>query len=1034
MLAYLVRFSIRFYGIVIALALLILLYGSYRFSNAGLDIFPEFSPKKIIIQTESPGFSAEQVEILVTQHIESSISGLMGLQTIRSESIQGLSIVTAIFNEQSDSYRNRQLVTERLTSIAAQLPEGVSTPVPVPLSSSSATVLTLGLSSQHKNLMQLRDLVDTLLVPRLLSVSGVADVNIFGGDIRQVQIQLDPIKLRRFNLSIDEVIASAKKMSAIQGGGFIENDNQRFTLQLTGTASTPEQLRQSIIRHSNEQTLLLEDVAEIQYAPEPAIGAAQIMGQSGIVMMVIGQYGANTLTVSKAVEQTIKEFEPIFAKQQIDFYTHLFRPADYIETSLNNLSSHLLLGGLFVLIILYLFLYNLRTALISAVAIPISLVSAVLVLLELGINLNIMVLGGLAIALGEVVDDAIIDTENIFRRLRENKALKTPLSNRQVVYDASMEVRSSVVYASFIVALVFVPLLTLEGVAGRLFAPLGYSYILAILMSLCVALTLTPALCYVLLSNTIQSSSIPPVIRFLNPLYVSTLKTIAVHFNLITLACLLLTLLAFSQFFSLGHKFLPELREGHYIVHTTSIPGTSLNESIRQGKQITTQLRNIPQIESVSQWAGRAERGADTYGSHYSEFEVRLKPLSGIEQQEVLEETRAILENFPGILFEANTFLTERVDETISGYTSPVVVNIYGNDLNLLDKKALEVAALMQTIPGATDIQLRSPPGTPLIQIQLNPQKLKFWGVLAGNVMQTVQAAYSGHIVGKHLHGNRIYNIAVALTPEWRTQPDFISQLPIRTLSGKLINLSDIAEIKHNEGRYNILHQNAQRRQSITCNVTGRDIASFMQELKQQVSQKITFADNTYPEFTGAAVEQAQAKQDLILHSLLASVGVFIFIYIAIGNLRHVGIALLNIPFSLIGGVAGVILMDASLSVGSIIGFITLFGITVRNSIMLLSHYQYLVEHEGLEWNLSTALKGAQERLPSILMTALVTALAMSPIAVNSDTPGLEIMGPMSAIIVGGLASSTLLNLLLLPIMLLRFGKFKVEADSMIQG
>ncbi len=1030
MLANLIRFSIRFYGIIIALALLILCYGSYRFANAGLDVFPEFSPKQIIIQTESPGFSAEQVEILVSQKIESSLSGLLGLNTLRSESIQGLSIVTAIFDEHSDIYRNRQLVTERLSSLSTQLPEGVHTPVPVPLTSSSATVLTIGLNSEHKNLMQLRDLVDTLLVPRLLAVHGVADVNIFGGDIRQVQIQFDPITLQKFNLSINEIIEAATQTGKIQGGGFIENSNQRFTLQVTGLASTPEQLRQSIIKYSDNNTLLLGDIADIQYAPEPAIGAAQIMGQSGIVMMVIGQFDANTLTVSNAVEQALTEFEPLFAEQQINFYNHLFRPADYIQNSVSNLSSHLLLGGLFVVLILYFFLYNLRTAFISAVAIPVSLISAAAVLLEFGVNLNIMVLGGLAIALGEVVDDAIIDTENIFRRLRENRALAKPLATQQVVYDASIEVRSSVVYASFIVALVFVPLLTLEGVAGRLFAPLGYSYILAILMSLIVALTLTPALCFVLLSNNIQFNTTPPLIRFLNPLYTRLLNAIATHFKLIALISLIISVFMLSQFFTLGNKFLPELREGHYIVHTTSIPGTSLQESIRQGKQITALLQEIPQIESVSQWAGRAERGADTYGSHYSEFEVRLKPLSGAEQQAVLEQLREILADFPGLLFEANTFLTERIDETISGYTSPVVVNIYGHDLNQLDKKAHEVAALMQEISGAADIQLRSPPGTPLIQIHLNQEKLKFWGIQAQQILQTVQAAYDGQVVGKHLQGNRSYNIAVVLKPEWRQQPDLIDQLPIRTLSGKLITLGEVTDIKHNEGRYNILHQNAQRRQSITCNVAGRDISSFMRELKEKVSQNISFEDNTYPEYTGAAIEQAQAKQNLILHSLLASIGVLIFIYIAINNLRHVAITLVNIPFSLIGGIAAVILMDATLSVGSIIGFITLFGITVRNSIMLLSHYQHLIEDEGLEWNLETMLKGAQERLPSILMTALVTALAMSPIAFNSDNPGLEIMGPMAAIIIGGLASSTLLNLLLLPLMLLRYGKFKAATKA----
>ncbi len=1030
MLAYLVRFSIRYYGIIIALALVILVYGSYRFSHAGLDIFPEFAPKQIIIQTESPGFSAQQVEILVTQRIESSISGLIGIQSIRSESIQGLSVVTAVFSEHSDIYHNRQLLTERLSSLATQLPAGVHAPIPVPLTSSSATVLTIGLSSADKNLMQLRDLVDTLLVPRLLAVPGVADVNIFGGDKREIQIQINPDQLRHYNISFDEIITAAKQSGKIQGGGFIENSNQRFSLQVTGLAATPEQLQRTLLKFSSDKSLLLGDIAQIKYAPEPAIGAAQIMGQSGIVMMVMGQYGANTLTVSNAVEHALSDFKPVFHAQQIDFYTHLFRPADYIKTSVNNLSSHLLLGGLFVIIILYLFLYNLRTAFISAIAIPLSLISASLVLLELGIHLNIMVLGGLAIALGEVVDDAIIDTENIFRRLRENRLLAHPLDRHKVVYAASMEVRSSVVYASFIVALVFIPLLTLDGVAGRLFAPLGYSYILAILMSLLVALTLTPALCYALLNKELSRLNTPPVIRFLNPYYAKLLGFIAQYFKGISLFFLFISMLAVLQFFTLGHKFLPELREGHYIVHTSSIPGTSLQESIRIGKQITEQFKQIKSIESVSQWAGRAERGADTYGSHYSEFEVRLKPLSGKEQQAILEKLRAILAATPGILYEANTFLTERIDETISGYTAPVVVNIYGNDLSVLDIKAQEIVQMMRSISGASDIQLRSPPGTPLIQIHLNQDKLTFWGVNDEQVMQSLQTAYKGTQVGTHLQGNRLINISVTLAPEQRQQADLIGQLPIRTLNGQLISLNQVADIRHHAGRYNILHQNAQRRQSITCHIINRDINAFMQELQMRIHQQVSFADNIYFELTGAAVEQAQAKQALILHALLAGIGVLLLIYLAINNLRHVCITLLNLPFALLGGLIAVILMDATLSVGSVIGFITLFGITVRNSIMLLSHYQHLVTQEGLPWNMATVLKGAQERLPSILMTGLVTALAMSPIAFHSDNPGLEIMGPMAAIIIGGLASSTILNLLLLPLMLLNYGKFKLSCKK----
>ena len=1023
MLSTLVHFSIRFYGIVIALAVLILLVGGYRFATAGLDIFPEFSPKQVIIQTEATGLSAEQVEVLVTHPIETAVGGLLGLKNVRSESIQGLSIVTAIFAENSNVYLNRQLVGERLASLSNQLPQGM-TPIAIPLSSSSATVLTIGLSSDSEDLMALRSLVDWTIVPRLLAVSGVADVNVFGGDIKQLQIQVDPVQLQRFNVTMDDVIETARRAASLQGSGFIENANQRFTVQVTGQPQSPEQFAQIPLLNQS-RPLMLGEVTHIEYAPEPPIGAAQIMGKQGIVMMVIGQYGANTLSVSRQVEAALQEFAPLFAKQNIQFYEHLFRPADYIEKSLSNLSGHLLLGGLFVLIILYAFLFNFRTAFISALAIPVSLVGAMLVLLATGTNLNIMVLGGLAIALGEVVDDAIIDTENIFRRLRENRLLKQPQTVANVVHAASMEVRSSVVYASFIVALAFVPLLTLSGVVGRLFSPLGYAYILAILTSLLVALTLTPALCYVLLGKTELSDTEPPLIRFLKPVYQKGLRFVAKHFYSLIIASILLCVVAISAFSRFESKLLPELREGHYIVHTSSMTGTSLQESLRIGTQLTKQFLQIDGVQSVSQWAGRAERGADTYGTHYSEYEVHLNDLSGAQQQRVLDQLRDILNNTIGILYEANTFLTERVDETISGYTSPVVVNIYGNDLEALDEKANAVADILRTMQGASDVQLRSPPATPLLGVQLNLEQLTALGISPSQVQDSLQTAYETKTVGKNILGNKTYNVAVALNPELRKQPESIAQLPLRARDGSLIRLEQVADIHHTASRYNILHQNARRRQTVTANVIDRDLDAFMAELKQRVLSDISFTADSYPEFTGAAVEQAEARRALIAYSLLAGAGVIMLIYIAIGSLRHALLTLVNLPFALVGGVAAVFLTGATLSVGSVVGFVTLFGITVRNSIMLLAHYRHLVEEQGKAWNLDTVLLGASERLPSILMTALVTALAMLPIAFNSDNAGREIMGPMAAIIIGGLASSTLLNLSLLPIVLLKFGQFK---------
>ena len=1025
MLSTLIRFSIRYAGTVAVLAVLFLIYGSFRYLNAGLDIFPEFSPKRVIIQTEAPGLSAEQVEMLVTQPIETTVRPLINLENLRSESIQGLSIVTATFSETSDIYLNRQLVSERLASLGQKLPSGIGTPVAVPLSSSSATVLTIGLSSDSKSLMELRSLVDWTLAPRLLAIPGVADVNVFGGDVQQLQVQVNVDALQRFNLTMDDVVSAASAAADIRGAGFIENQNQRFTLQVTGQPANPEQFKSLVVKRQDGSTITLGDLAYVRYAAEPPISAAQIMGKPGIVLMIIGQFGSNTLSVSRHVESVLAGFEPLFKQQGVDFNTHLFRPADYIETSLDNLSGHLLFGGLFVVTVLYLFLFNFRSAFIAALAIPLSLMAAMIVLLEMGVNLNVMVLGGLAIALGEVVDDAIIDTENIFRRLRKNQIKTQPNSIVSVIHQASLEVRGSVVYASFIVALVFVPLLTLSGVSGRLFSPLGYAYILAIMMSLLVALTLTPAMCRLLLQRNLPPALDPPLIRWLKPLYAICFNWIIKHFKTVVVLSMLVCLLGVGGFLRLDHKFLPELREGHFIVHTASVPGTSLQESIRVGSLLTERFLKIENIESVSQWAGRAERGADTYGSHYSEYEVRLKPSSGAEQQQVLNQLRQVLDEFPGINYEANTFLTERVDETISGYTAPVVVNIYGQDLSELDSKAQQVAGLIRSIEGARVVQLRSPPATAMLDVRLNLEQLKFRGITPAQVMQTLETAYEGHVVGKNIQGNRSINVVVTLPTDMKTRAESLQQLALKNFDGERVLLGQVADIRHTEGRYNILHQGALRAQTVTCDVDERDMDAFMQELKSRLLAEIEWSGEQYPEFIGAALEQAKARNALLMQALFAGAGVLILIYIALGSLRHTLLTLLNLPFALLGGVLSVIVTNESLSVGSFVGFVTLFGITVRNCIMLISHYRHLIEQEGQVWSQATALRGAQERLPSILMTALVTALAMLPLAFDSDNPGREIMGPMAAIIIGGLASSTILNLLLLPAILLRYGRFQ---------
>ena len=1028
MLALLIRFSIRYHGLIILLAALILAYGGYRFSTTGLDIFPEFAPKRVIIQTESPGFSTEQVENFITKPIEMSVNGLPDLITVRSESIQGLSIITATFADSSDHFRNRQVVNERLQSLSNQLPVGII-PLTLPLTSSSSTVMTLGLQSDTLNLMDLRSVVDTIITPHLLAVAGVADINVFGGELKQLQIQLNPVLLKKFNLSIQEVIAASRQALMQQGSGFIENDNQRFSLSVSGYALTPEAFSNTLIplpvtTTEPPRNISLSELAEIKFASQPRIGAAQINGKEGIVLMVIGQFGANTLTVSTHIDAALHSLATLLNTQDIHFYPHLFRPADYIERSWQSLSKHLLMGCVCVVLILYLFLYNLRVALIAALAIPISLVTAVVVLLETGVHLNIMVLGGLAIALGEVVDDAIIDTENIYRRLQEHQITPNFTTLNEVIYHASLEVRSSVVYASFIVALVFVPLLSLEGVAGRLFAPLGYAYILAILASLIVALTLTPALCVLLFKHLPTQSGSSPLLQRIQPCYLATLNVCHQHFRLVVLTVLGLCVMGGSVLTHLKSEFLPELREGHYIIHTTSLPGTSLTESLRLGRQLTKAFLAIAEVESVSQWAGRAERGADTYGSHYSEYEVRLQPLSGAQQKQRLQQLRTILHSFPGIAFEANTFLTERIDETIAGYTAPVVINIYGDDLNVLDEQAQKIATLTQQIKGASNVQVRSVAEAPQITIALNPIQMQLYGVAPAQVNEVIHSAYEALPIGKVFAGTQRYPVTVTLTPEWSSTLDAIGELPLKTQAGRLISLKDLADIQLRTSRYNILHQNTQRKQTITSHIINRDVDDFMAEIKQTLHDQHLPNAPTYLEFTGAAIEQARARTALIIHALIATLGVLVLIYIALGSFRHTLLTLANLPFALLGGIIAVVITHASLSVGSVVGFITLFGITVRNSIMLISHYRHLVCQQQLPWTLTTAYLGAQERLPSILMTALVTGLAMFPIAFNSDNPGQEIMGPMATIIIGGLFTSTVLNLLVMPLLLVRYGKF----------
>ncbi len=1021
-LGHIVRFSLRFRGVIIVLACLLTGYGLFTLTQARYDVFPEFAPPQVVVRTEAPGFTPEQVEVLITRPVENSVSGVPGIESVRSSSIQGLSAVIIRFEPTANVYRIRQEVAERLTAITG-LPEG-ATPEMTPLTSSTGEIMTVGLISETLSPMELRTIADWTVKPRFLAVPGVAKVAVFGGDVKQLQVQVRPDRLIKYGLSLDDVLGAAGRATGVRGAGFIDTENQRILLQPRGQPLTSDQLSRSVLMYGGGIPVTLGDVANVVDAPASPVGAATIMGRPGVILVASSQYGANTLEVTQKLEQAIDDIRPLLTAQGIGVYPDLFKPADFIQTSVHNVWSSIQIGAVLVVVVLFLFLFNLRSAAISLTALPLSLLAAVTVLNHFGFTLNTMTMGGLAIAIGEVVDDAVIDVENILRRLRENRSSKNHRPAFRVVLDASIEIRSAVIYATIAVVLVFVPLLTLSGVAGRIFSPLGIAYITAVLASLAVALTVTPALSFLLLAHGRLPAEEPYTLRWLKKRYGNLLEMVERHPKAIIGGVALLLVAGLAAIPFLRGEFLPDLREGHYIVHVTTVPGTSLDESLRVGERISNRLLKLPYIRSIAQRAGRAEQGEETRGTNASEFDITLTPYGNRQTEAARSGIRAVLAQFPGVNFTLNTFLTERIEETVSGYTAPVAVNIFGNDLDVLDKKASEIAAIMGKVPGAAGVQLLSPPGTPQLAAVLRNADLTRWGFDSVSVLDALHAAYEGKRVGQVYDGDRVFDVVVILDPQSRRRVTGVGSLPLRNSDGVFVSLQQLADLYETSGRSAVMHDGGRRLQTVTCSVEGRGLSAFTAELRQGIASGISLPGGAYVEFTGTAEAQARSMRDLIVHSLLAGVGILLLLSVVLGSYRNVLLVLANLPFALVGGVLIVLASGGALSLGSMVGFVTLFGITLRNSIMMLSHYEHLVSFEGMQWGAEAALRGATERLAPILMTALVTGLGLLPLALSSGTAGREVEGPMAIVILGGLFTSTALNLLVLPTLTLKFGRF----------
>jgi CzcA family heavy metal efflux pump len=1016
----LVALSVRHHGAVTVLTLLALVLGTWGALQAPLDVFPEFVPSQVDIQTEAPGFAPQQVEELVTKQVENAVNGSAGLATLRSESIPGLSVVTVTFADGADVHIARQGIAERLSEIGGSLPAGVSTPKLSPLVSSTMDLLMIGLLSDKVDAFTLRDNADWIIKPRLLAVPGVAHVIVFGGDVRQIQIQPDTRKLASFGLSFSDLADAARAALPLRGAGFIDLSAQRVLLQSPTPEPDVKALGSAVVAVRNDTPILLGDVAQIKVAPALRSGDTLIMGKHGVMLSLASQFGANTLSTTLAVEKALGDLEPALKKQGITVYKNLHRPANFIERALSNLQQSLVIAAVLILAVLYLFLRDFRAALIAFTAIPLSLLAAVAVLRYMGLTLNTMTLGGFAVALGVLVDDAIIGIENILRRLRENAAMRAPLPRLKVVLEASLEVRGPVIYATAVVIAVFLPELFTSSVQGHFVGPLALAFIFAVVASLLVAMTSTPALCALFL----RRHDARPEARWLTRLKSwqnAAIHRAAAHVNAALFILAVLVIAAGATLPFLGGTFMPDFREGHFVMQvTSSITGTSLNEMLNVGERISKEVLALPYVESVEQQVGRAELGEDTWGPQRSEFHVELKPDATVDQAVAQEKLRAILQGYPGLQSEVVTFLGDRISESLSGVNAQVAIKIFGDDLDALDSSADKVVAALGKIKGIVDLQFKRQSGTPAISIHLIPQALAATGAKAQDVLETVETAYAGATVGQSFQGTRTVDVVVLLPDAVRHVPTELAHLMINTPLGP-VPLSQLANIEVGQDRYSIEHDGGQRLVAVTFNVGSGSLQGIVQEAQQAIAKSVVLPANVFVQFAGAAEAELKTRNELVLYSVLALALIVMILFLSFHWRANSWLVLANLPFSLIGSVFAIAVTGLGISLGTVVGLVTVFGVGARNAILQLAHYEHLVEVESAHWNMDLVVRGANERLVPILMTAAVTALGLAPLAFGLHRPGQEIEGPMAVTVLGGLFSSTILNLLVLPALAHRY-------------
>jgi CzcA family heavy metal efflux pump len=1020
---WLVSTSLKLRFVIVALAILLMVIGIRVVQTSPLDVFPEFAPPLVEIQTEAPGLSTAEVESLISIPIENALNGTAKLKTLRSKSVLGLSSVVLIFEQDADLMRARQTVQERLALVAPQIPAAAKAPVILQPLSSTSRAMKIGVWSNKLSQMELSTLARWTIRPRLMAIPGVANVAIWGQRDRQFQALVDPDRLRAHGVTLDEVLKATRDAVAVGAGGFVDTPNQRIAVTHPASVIKPEDLARVPVAFRKGSPLPLGAVAEVVEGFPPPIGDAIINDQPGLLLIVEKQPDGNTLDVTRNVEAALNALRPGLKDVEID--STIFRPATFIETALKNLQSALLIGCLLVIAVLVVFLFEWRTALISLLAIPLSLMAAAMVLYYRGFTINTMVIAGLVIALGEVVDDAIIDVENIVRRLRLNRELENPEPAFSVVLKASLEVRSAIVYATLIVVLVFVPIFFLEGLSGSFFRPLAISYVLAVLASLGVALTLTPALSLLLLPKAVSKERAEPrLTRWLKSVYRKLLDKLVNRWRLATITLLIFLTATAIVVPLLGEEFLPNFKETDFLMHWVEKPGTSIEAMNRITIRASKEMRAIPGVRNFGSHIGRAEVADEVVGPNFTELWISIDPNAPYDV--TVSKIQSVVDGYPGLTRDLLTYLKERIKEVLTGAGASIVVRIYGPELDGLRSKAAEISKTIGGVAGVANLKVEQQVLVPQLEVKLKPDAAARFGLTSGDIRRAATTLIKGTKVGELYQAQQINDVVVWGTANTRTDIESLRRLRIALPTGGDIPLGDVADIQITPTPNVIQHEGASRRIDVTCDVKGRDLGSVAREIESKV-RALPFEHGYHPEFLGEYSARQQSRNRLFWLSGLSLLGILLLLHTDFRSIRLVTLVFVSLPFALIGGVAATLLTGGILSLGSLVGFVTVLGIAARNGIMLVSHYRHLETEESQVFSRELVLRGSEERLAPILMTALATGLALLPIVVGGNKPGHEIEHPLAVVILGGLFTSTVLNLFLMPALYLRFGKIKAQ-------